>query len=452
MLVGRLRRSTGLLLISNVGSAGFAFLISVVIGRLLGERGLGVYSTSLAWVYPVSILADAGINTLLTREAARSPELEPALLKASLQARWLIAGGLALALFTLAPLLSVDADVVRGIQLSAPLVFLLPTFGLYTAVFRARQVMWPIPILNLGMLTAQAGMTALILLGRGTITDAFIINTLTSAGQVPVAWWIYRKKFQHQRITTEKQKSREAEEDSTQYPSGLASSPPGTPSSTPQGKLRSDANMQNHFRLDAGRWRLIALLSQAYPFAVAGVLAAIQARVTILLLERGATPEAVGQLAGAMRLTEAGRILPNALFGTLLPMLAALVAHPNDFQRLLRRVYSGILLYGLALAGMFGLGASAILQVTYGPSFERGTLALQLMGLALVPGLMRAVQTLAAYARGREAQVNRVLLLGLVVQGMVAISLIPIQGAAGAAASLLVSEVVMVIGLWRYRE
>ncbi|HUN08903.1 MAG TPA: oligosaccharide flippase family protein [Aggregatilineales bacterium] len=444
MLVGRLRRSTGLLLISNVGSAGFAFLISVVIGRLLGERGLGIYSTSLAWVYPVSILADAGINTLLTREAARSPELEPALLKASLQARWLIAGGLALALFTLAPLLSVDADVVRGIQLSAPLVFLLPTFGLYTAVFRARQAMWPIPILNLGMLTAQAGLTALILLRGGTVTDAFIINTLTSAGQVPVAWWIYRQQFQNQSFT--------AEEDSTQYPSGLASSPPGTPSSTPQGKLRADAEMQSHFRLDAGRWRLIALLSQAYPFAVAGVLAAIQARVTILLLERGATPEAVGQLAGAIRLTEAGRILPNAFFGALLPMLAALVAQPNDFLRLLRRVYSGILLYGLALAGMFGLGASTILQVTYGPSFERGTLALQLMGLALVPGLMRAVQTLAAYAHGREAQVNRLLLLGLVVQGMVAIWLIPIQGAAGAAASLLVSEVVMVIGLWRYRE
>jgi O-antigen/teichoic acid export membrane protein len=413
MPVGRLSRSTGLLLVSNIGSAGLAFLISVVIGRLLGERGLGVYSASLAWVYPVTLLADAGLNTLLTREAARSPELEPALLQASLQARWLIAGGLALALVALAPLLSADADVVRGIQLSAPLVFLLPTFGLYTAIFRARQVMWPIPILNLGMLTAQLGLTALVLGRGGSVAEVFLINTLTSAGQVPVAWWIYRQQFQNQRFTAEK---------------------------------------QSRFRLEAGRRRLIALLSQAYPFAVAGVLAALQARVTILLLERGATPEAVGQLAAATRLTEAGRMLPNAFFGALLPMLAALVAQTNDFQRLLRRVYSAILLYGLALAGVFIFGASAILQVTYGPSFERGTLALQLLGMALVPGLMRAVQTLAAYARGREAQVNRVLLLGLIVQGIVAIWLIPRQGAAGAAVSLLVIEVVMVIGLWRYKE
>lgn len=431
MRVGRLSRSTGLLLVSNIGSAGLAFLISVVIGRLLGERGLGVYSASLAWVYPVTLLADAGLNTLLTREAARSPELEPALLKASLQARWLIAGGLALALFALAPLLSADADVVRGIQLSAPLVFLLPTFGLYTALFRARQVMWPIPILNLGMLIAQVGLTALVLGRGGSVAEAFVINTLTSAGQVPVAWWIYRQKFQKQSFTAEKEL---------------------TQGGNPTGWLRSDANMQSRFRLEAGRWKLIALLSKAYPFAVAGMLAALQARVTILLLERGATPEAVGQLAAATRLTEAGRMLPNAFFGALLPMLAALVAQPNDFQRLLRRVYSGMLLYGLVLAGVFSLGASVILQVTYGPSFERGTLALQMMGLALVPGLMRAVQTLAAYAHGRESQVNRVLLLGLIVQGMVAIWLIPMQGAAGAAVSLLVSEVVMVIGLWRYRE
>lgn len=446
MRVGRLSRSTGLLLVSNIGSAGLAFLISVVIGRLLGERGLGVYSASLAWVYPLSILADTGINTLLTREAAHSPDLEPVLLKAGLQARWLIAGGLALALFALAPLLSTDADVVHGIQLSAPLVFMLPTFGLYTAIFRARQVMWPIPILNLGMLIAQVGMTVLVLGQGGTVTDAFIVNTLTSAGQVPVAWWIYRTQFRKVKIT-----HRDTEQAQTTL--NLSTQPimkVGTPFMA--SAHETAASVCSKITPIADRWKLIALLRQAYPFAVAGVLAALQARVTILLLERGTTPEAVGQLAAAARLTEAGRMLPNAFFGALLPMLAALVAQPNDFQRLLRRVYSGMLLYGLALAGVFSLGASTILQVTYGPSFERGTLALQLMGLVLIPGLMRAVQTLAAYARGRESQVNRVLLLGLTAQGMVAIWLIPMQGVAGAAASLLVSEVVMVIGLWRYRE
>jgi len=446
MHTGRLSRSTGLLLVSNIGSAGLAFLISVVIGRLLGERGLGVYSASLAWVYPLSILADTGINTLLTREAAHSPALEPALLKASLQARWLIAGGLALALFALAPLLSADADVVHGIQLSAPLVFLLPTFGLYTALFRARQVMWPIPILNLGMLIAQVGLTAFVLGRGGSVAEAFVINTLTSAGQVPVAWWIYRTQFRKVKIT-----HRDTEQAQTTL--SLSRQPimkVGTPFMA--SAHETAASVCSNITPIADRRKLIALLRQAYPFAVAGMLAALQARVTILLLERGATPEAVGQLAAAARLTEAGRMLPNAFFGALLPMLAALVAQPNDFRRLLRRVYSGMLLYGLALAGVFNLGASAILQVTYGPSFERGTLALQLMGLALIPGLMRAVQTLAAYARGRESQVNRVLLLGLTVQGMVAIWLIPMQGVAGAAASLLVSEVVMVIGLWRYRE
>jgi O-antigen/teichoic acid export membrane protein len=434
MLQCRLSRSTGLLLLSNVGSAGLAFLLSVLIGRLLGERGLGVYSASLAWVYPVTLLADAGLNTLLTREAARSPELEPSLLKSSLQARWLIAGGLALAVFALAPLLSADADVVPGIQLSAPLIFLLPTFGLYTAIFRARQIVWPIPILNLGMLFAQVGLTALVLGRGGSVVNVFVVNTLTSAGQVPVAWWIYRARFRKEKI-----KHRATEKDLTQ-----------------SGK---DAKSQSQFRLKAGRWKLvadrwslIAILRQAYPFAVAGLLVALQARLAILLLERGSSVEAVGQLAAASRLTEAGRMLPNALFGALLPMLARLVAQPTDFQRLLQGVYRGVLMYGLVIAIVFSLGANVILQMTYGTSFERGTLALQLAGLALVPGLIRAVQTLAAYAHGQEAHVNRVLLLGLIVQAAVAVWLIPAQGAAGAAASGVVSEIVMVTVLWRYKE
>jgi O-antigen/teichoic acid export membrane protein len=405
-----LSRSTGLLLVSNVGSAGFAFLISVVIGRLLGERGLGVYSASLAWVYPVSILADAGINTLL-----------------SLQARWLIAGGLTATLFTLAPLLSTDAAVISGIQLSAPLVFVLPTFGLYTAIFRARQKMWPIPILNLGMLIAQAALTSFVLAQGGTVVDAFIINTLTSTMQVPVAWWLYRQHFSFHHTSTEFNE----ESQSTDEACLVRTHPIDDVKPVP------------------GSWKLIALLRQAYPFAIAGILATLQARLAYLMLERGANLEAVGQFAAAARITEAGRMLPNALFGALLPALSIWVAQSESYERLIRRVYTGIIAYGLALAALIALAASPILQLTYGEAFLRGTLALQISGLALVPGLIRAVQTLAAYAHGEEARVNRVIAIGILVQVVVALWLTPAQGAAGAAASLLVSEVLMVILLRR---
>jgi O-antigen/teichoic acid export membrane protein len=422
----RLSRSTLWLLVSNLGSAVLAFLISVLIGRWLGERGLGVYSASLAWVYPLSILADAGLNTLLTREIARQSGQESALLRASLHIRWLIAGGLALCLFALAPLLSADATIISGIQLSAPLVFVLPTFGLYTAIFRARQQMWPIPLLNLGMLIAQAAPTAIVLARGGTIRDTFLINTLTSAAQLLAAWWLYRRYFLQHRdkgttdLTAQAQRTQRKKE----------LEPPST-----------------NLELEAGSWKLVALLQQAYPFALAGVLAALQARLAILLLERGASPEAVGQFAAAARITEAGRMLPNALFGALLPVLAI-----GSDQLLLRRIYLGITAYGLALTVLIVLGATLILQLTYGESFLRGTLALQLSALALVPGLIRAVQTLAAYARGHESQVNRVILIGIVVQIAVALWLIPAQGAAGAAASLLVSEIVMVILLWHRTE
>jgi O-antigen/teichoic acid export membrane protein len=402
MLERRLSRSALWLLLSNLGSAGLAFLISVLIGRWLGERGLGIYSASLAWVYPLSILADAGLNTLLTRQIAQQPEREPVLLQASLRTRWIIAGGLAVALLLLAPILSADPAVVQGIQLSAPLVLLLPTFGLYTAIFRARQTMWTIPILNLGMLTSQAALTWIVLAGGGTVLDALVINTLTSAGQVIAAWWLYRYRYPH---TT----------DDTQ---------------------------------PATHRTLIALLREAWPFAVAGLLAALQMRVAFLMLERSASPEAVGQFAAAARLTEAGRVLPNAVFGALLPALSGLVTEPERYQHLFQRVFRGLVAYLVVVQLALLAGEGIILQLTYGPAFVRGTLALQVAALALIPGLVRALQTLAAYAQGREAAVNRVLAFGLLVQVALGLWLIPSWAAVGAAFSLAISETVMVSLLW----
>ncbi|MBN8621087.1 MAG: oligosaccharide flippase family protein, partial [Anaerolineae bacterium] len=76
----RLSRNTLILLVSNIGSALLLFALSAIIGRAYGKEGLGVYSTAMAWVFPLSLIAEFGLNTLLTREIARQPERERAYL------------------------------------------------------------------------------------------------------------------------------------------------------------------------------------------------------------------------------------------------------------------------------------------------------------------------------------------------------------------------------------
>jgi O-antigen/teichoic acid export membrane protein len=396
----RLSRSTLTLLVSNGGGALLSFALSVIIGRALGEEGLGIYAAALAWIFPLGLLADFGLETLITREVAQNPDAAPAYLRAAALARLALGGLLLIVLILIAPLLTDNPVLVRGLQLSAPLIVIGPFVSAFTAVFRARQVMWPSAVLNIGMLLAQVALTAWALLRGGDVLLALAINTATSAGQLAAAWTIYRTWFAH--LTHG-----------------------GAP------------------------LHMSALLRQAWPFALAGVLAALQMRLNLILLERIAGAAEAGQYAAASRLIEAGRMLPNALFGALFPALAALSADAPALNRLFRRVMAGLAAYGLLTAGGALLFSGWIIDLTYGAAFEPAAQALALLALALLPGLLKGAFILYAYSQGRESDVNRVLAVSLGVQAALGLWLIDRHGAAGAALALLAAECVALILLRR---
>lgn len=393
-----LSRNTLTLLLSNTGSAVLSFALSVIIGRALGKEGLGVYTAALAWVFPLSLTAEFGIGTLMTREAARAPELEASYLRLSTQIRLWLGGSLTLLLFLLAPMLSDDPAVIQGLRLSAPLILITPLFGSITALFRARQQMWPIPWLNLGMLVAQVALTTLAFMVGGDVLHALLVNTLTSALQLAAAWWIWRRWF----------------------------TPPAPLDEAPALLTRD-------------------MLRQAWPFALAGILAAVQLRLAPILLEKISDTGSVGYYAAASRFVEAGRTIPNALFGALFPLLATLVAHPDKLRQTFRKVMLGLAAFSGLLAIAFTLFSPLILNLTYGADFTAAASALQVSMWALVPSLLRAGLTLYWYAQSREQLTNQVVALMLVLQAALSIWLIPAYGAYGAALGVLGSELLGIV-------
>ncbi len=400
-VTSKLAANTFTLLVSNAGSAMLSFLLSVMIGRALGEGGLGVYAAALAWVFPLALLAEFGLGTLITREVAQVPESAGAYLHATHRPRLLLGSGLMLALVLAAPLLSSDPAVIQGIRLSAPLVLIAPAFGAYTAVFRARRVMWPIAALNLGMLAAQVVLTLWVFSTGQGVLAALAINTLTSAGQLVAAWFIWYRWFSASGMT------------SVRTASMLSSQP--------------------H-----------ALLRRAWPFALAGVLAAVQARLGFILLEQFAGAGEVGYYAASSRFVEALRLLPNAFFGALFPALAALSTDVPRLNQTFRRVLLGLTAFGAVSTLGLSLLAALVIGLTYGPDFAPAAGVLQVLGWALLAGLLRAGQTLYWYALGREQYVNRVTMIAVLMQGLLSLWLIPAYGAVGAAWGLVGVEVMMV--------
>lgn len=372
-------------------------MLSVSIGRVLGKDGLGVYSAALAWVFPLSLIADFGISTLMTREIARNSTLESDYLPLATQSRLWLGGSLMVILTLLAPILSNDANVIQGLRISAPLILITPLYGNYTAIFRARQQMWPIPWLNLGMLVAQVILTIIVFAFGGNVLAALAVNTATSAAQLIAAWWIWQRWFRQ-----------------------LAS-----PS------VRVITYLQ-----------IRRILLHAWPFAAAGILAAIQTRLAPILLEKLTDTASVGSYAAANRFVEAGRTVPNALFGALFPMLATLVTQPAQMKQTFRKVMLGLGAFSGLLAIGFTLFAPVILKLTYGADFSAASNTLQVAMWGLIPSLLRSGITLYWYAHGREQAVNRAIVLMLIVQAITSLALIPSQGAFGAAIGVLFSETV----------
>jgi O-antigen/teichoic acid export membrane protein len=397
----RLSRNTITLLASNVGSAALSFILSVLVGRALGQDGLGVYATALAWIFPLSLIAEFGLGTLMTRDLAQSPEAAEEYLRTTTLARLWLGGGLMLGLVILAPHLSSDAEVVAGLQISAPLIVILPFFGAFTAIFRAQQAMWAIPPLNLGMLFAQVVLTALVFRAGGGVLAALIVNILTSAGQLIAAWAVYQWKF-HTSIPTQ-----------------------------------SVVSLQ-----------MMMLLKRAWPFALAAILAALQTRTGTILLERLTDTAQVGYYAAATRFVEAVRMIPNALFGALFPALAALITQLDKFHHTFRRVTLGLAGFGLLVGIGFTLFATPVMLLTYGDSFASAIPVLQIAMWSLLPGLLRAGRTLYWYAQGREQFTN--IVTGAVLLAQIALSLwlIPLHGAVGAAVVSLITETAAFILLW----
>lgn len=381
----RLSRNTVTLLASNLGGAALLFLLSALIGRAFGTVGLGLYAVPLAWVFPLSLLAEFGLGTLMTRDLAADFSAAHRYLELAARSRLLLGGALMLLLVAAAPLISRDPQIVAGLQISAPLIVIGPFFSSFTAIFKARGDMQPVAYLNLGMLAAQIALTLLLL--PGGVLAALVANVITSAGQLAAAYVIYRRGYFAQAAGA-----------------GLRPIP-----------------------------TLIPLLRRAAPFALAAVFAALQTRLSIILLEQVSTTADVGAFSAAARFVEAARTVPNAYFGALFPALAALASDQFRLRHVFRRSALGLTAFGLAAGVGLTLLAAPLLTLTYGADFAPAAPVLAILGWSLIFSLLRGGRTLYLYALGQEARVNWVNGAVIVLQGALSLLLIPRWGAAGVA-------------------
>lgn len=394
LMYRRLTRNSLLLIASNLFGALLNFCISILIGRNLGQAGLGRWVFLIAWASGLTMICEFGMSSLLTRKISNTPDFLNELLFSTLFIKSvlsIVAGGI---LWAASPYLGLDMQTSLGLHYVVFIVFCGLMYGSFAATFRALGLMMPILFINISSLFFQLSGTFWLLQRSSQVLPLIQWLTLTGVVQFGLSFtfWFWR------------------------------------------------------LRRAGGKIRIlipscILMLKESAPFAVAGITGAIQMRSNPILLGYLKGENVVGVFGSASRFTEAAKLIPSGMFDAAFPVFSR-EGHGIESQRLLfRQLSRAIFAYCFLVILPLMFFSNDIIKWTFGPEFASASPVLIWLGISLFPTLNNAVVEVYLYATGDEKFATRLGLIGLGVQVLSGLPLIYFYGATGAAIGVLLGEV-----------
>jgi O-antigen/teichoic acid export membrane protein len=389
----RLRVHAGSKLVADVAGRGLQFLLAYLAQRSLGPAAYGQFTYALAIGFVVATLTDLGLQLTLTREMSRD-EAEAAR----------IAGvGLSIKL----ALAVVGAAVLAGFSLTRPAPLQFPTFVVGLAlicisfvetlgyVFRGLQRVEHEAGLLLLMRVAIFGLGVAALMGGGGVLGlglAYLVGGGLAAGAGLL--WLRRRFFSPR----------------------FAVAPP--------------------------EWW--GMLRQALPLGGAIVCSVVYTRTPVFLLDAMRGAEAVGLFGVAQKLIEPMALMPAALMAAVFPAFTQGLALNNGQAAWLgQRSVVLLALAGGAVAAAGFLGGPWLIEQLYGRQYAGSESPLQILALAVPLIFVNYALTHFIVAFDRQALNLLLSALLFAVNAALCLTLIPRYGPAGAAAAMLVSELLL---------
>lgn len=213
------------------------------------------------------------------------------------------------------------------------------------------------------------------------------------------------------------------------------------------------------YRLDEGHHSFgldaryaVGLLGRSWPLLVASISGMVYLRADLIMIAEMVGDEQAGIYAAATKLSEAWYFVPMALVASVQPALVA--ERQRDETVYLKRLRQ---LYAIMAAGAVGAAvlvtfvSSSVVLVIYGETYSEAASVLVVHVWGAVPVFLGVastqylvVENLQRYSAYRTA-------IGMVVNLLLNLWLIPIWGAVGAAVATVISYMVAVFSLCLFR-
>ena len=384
-------RNTALLVAFEVANPLLSLVLVGTLSRRLGPEGLGAYNLLLNFFFVVHSGTALGLNTLITRDVARTPGLAQRYLTSASALGLCAAVAGALGLEATVRLAGYDPEVTRSVWMIGvallPSIVILYIESIFIAYEKVQYIVYTAMAENalkvaigFGLLQAGYGVEALI----GSFTALRVLTMVADLA-------IYQRQF---------------------------------------GPLA--------WRFDP---EVLRMLVRNIPvFGGILVVAALYARADVLLLSKLAGLAEVGFYAAAYRLFAISQVIPRSFNTSIYPVLSQLfVNSPSTYRQAKSLSIRYILVILLPVAGGICGLAAPVMELLFGREFVVAAPILRIVIWTLVPYGVARVLASSLFASNRQVVDLKVNLLGLGANLALNLLLIPRYGAVGCAWATLLS-------------
>jgi O-antigen/teichoic acid export membrane protein len=193
------------------------------------------------------------------------------------------------------------------------------------------------------------------------------------------------------------------------------------------------------FGVGLHRARIWSLVAAAVPLGMVMMINGLYFRLDAFLLSVLGSERDLALYGVAYKAFESLLGLPDFVMITLIPVLAKLELHDERFRELVQKAFTAMTILSLPVIGLSVLGREMMIALG-GQKYEGGGIVLTLIMCSVSFACVQAVFGNALVTQGKQTLLLKVSVTILLANGLINLAAIPLFGAEGAAAALLLTE------------
>lgn len=399
--VSRIARNTLTLMAAEIVNKVLALVLTIVIARWMGDVGFGQYAFIITLMMLFQILADIGLDGLVTREVAKEKNKTQAYLSSALFLKFVLSVIACALLVVTAYLINKPIKVFYGSCLAGITLIFTASANIFSAILNAHErldikayllVLSKIIVIFFSCLVLYFNKNLIILIGAIAISE--LIRAISG-------WAICSRLY---------------------------------------GKLAT--------KIDLSLCK--KLFFESIPFALIGMMGLIYFRIDTIMLSLMINDQVVGWYNAAYNLLSAIMFISVSYTLAIFPSLSRSAEFSKDiFAFSWEKSIKYLLLIGVPITAGTTVLAEKIIILFYSSSFEQSAIALQIIIWALPWIFINSINMYVLYAAGKQVHVAVVVGISMALNIILNLIMVPKISYIGASIATVLSEIInAAIFLW----